>query len=144
MGYQEVSSVEACFAARPHNIDGKTVDVKRAMPKSDTSKTRDVRTKRVFVGGVAQETTADEIKAYIDKRHPKDLGCGEAHYGTTDFVSGYTTAIHKPPTPHLPISVPTVLKGSVAYNAPIVKEQIEVHNAQNPVLVERRVDVPYD
>merc|ERR1712180_477850 len=39
----------------------------------------------------------------------------QVHYGTTDFVSGYTTAIHKPPTPHLPISVPTVLKGSVAY-----------------------------
>merc|ERR1719209_1675424 len=50
----------------------------------------------------------------------------------------------KPATPHLPISVPTVLKGSVAYNAPIVKEQIEVHQVQNPVLVERRVDVPYD
>merc|ERR1712240_430947 len=68
----------------------------------------------------------------------------QVHYGTTDFVSGYTTAIHKPPTPHLPISVPTVLKGSVAYNAPIVKEQIEVHQVQNPVLVERRVEVPYD
>merc|ERR1712240_275464 len=68
----------------------------------------------------------------------------QVHYGTTDFVSGYTTAIHKPATPHLPISVPTVLKGTVAYNAPIVKEQIEVHNVQNPVLVERRVDVPYD
>merc|ERR1712107_223070 len=34
--------------------------------------------------------------------------------------------------------------GSVAYNAPIVKEQIEVHQVQNPVLVERRVEVPYD
>jgi len=68
----------------------------------------------------------------------------EVHYGTTDFISGYATKILKPPTPHLPISVPTVLRGSVAYNAPIVKEQIEVHNVQNPVLVERRVDVPYD
>ena len=87
--YQEVSSVEACFAARPHNIDGKTVDVKRAMPKSDNSKTRDVRTKRVFVGGVAQETTADEIKAYIDKRHPKDLGCGEAE--DVDILKDGTT-----------------------------------------------------
>merc|ERR1712080_740096 len=66
-----------------------------------------------------------------------------APYTTTHQGPG-VTAIHKPPTPHLPISVPTVLKGSVAYNAPIVKEQIEVHNVQNPVLVERRVDVPYD
>merc|ERR1712112_797853 len=66
-----------------------------------------------------------------------------APYTTTAQGPGVTT-IHKPPTPHLPISVPTVLKGTVAYNAPIVKEQIEVHNVQNPVLVERRVDVPYD
>ena len=68
----------------------------------------------------------------------------QVHLGETSFVSGYATRILKPATPHLPISVPTVLKGSVAYNAPIVKEQIEVHQVQNPVLVERRVEVPYD
>ena len=66
------------------------------------------------------------------------------HLGGTSFVAGYATKILKPATPHLLISVPTVLKGSVAYNAPIVKEQIEVHLVQNPVLVERRVEVPYD
>ena len=68
----------------------------------------------------------------------------QVHLGETSFVSGYATRILKPATPHLPISVPTVLKGSVAYNAPIVKEQIEVHQVQNPGLVERRVEVPYD
>ena len=55
----------------------------------------------------------------------------------TSFVSGSAT-------PHAPISVPTVLKGSVPYNAPIVKGQIEVHRVQNPGLVERRAEVPCD
>merc|ERR1719357_2520076 len=75
---------------------------------------------------------------------PPPVVTKQLHFGQSSYVSGYATRILKPPTPHLPISVPTVLKGSVAYNAPIVKEQIEVHNVQNPVLVERRVDVPYD
>jgi hypothetical protein len=75
---------------------------------------------------------------------PAPVVTKQIHYGQTSFVSGYATRILKPATPHLPISVPTVLRGSVAYNAPIVREQIEVHNVQNPVPVERRVEVPYD
>ena len=66
------------------------------------------------------------------------------HLVGTSFVSGYATKILKPATPHVPISVPTVLKGSVPYNAPIVKGQIEVHRVQNPGLVERRAEVPCD
>ena len=55
-----------------------------------------------------------------------------------------STTGHQPATPHVPIPVPTVLKGSVPYNAPIVKGQIEVHRVQNPGLVERRAEVPCD
>merc|ERR1711931_470932 len=53
-------------------------------------------------------------------------------------------AIHKPPTPHLPIQVPTVLKGTQTVNAPIVKTQTQIHTVNEPVYVERRVEVPYD
>ena len=66
------------------------------------------------------------------------------HLVGTNFVSGSATNILKPATPHVPILVPTVLKGSVPYNAPIVKGQIEVHRVQNPGLVERRAEVPCD
>ena len=66
------------------------------------------------------------------------------HLVGTSFVSGAATKIPKPATPHVPIPVPTVLKGSVPYNAPIVKGQIEVHRVQNPGLVERRAEVPCD
>merc|ERR1719347_605624 len=58
--------------------------------------------------------------------------------------SGYNTRILKPATPHLPIQVPTVLKGTQTVNAPIIDSQVEVHNVQTPVLVERKVAIPYD
>merc|ERR1712112_506619 len=54
------------------------------------------------------------------------------------------TRILKPATPHLPIQVPTVLKGTQTVNAPIIDSQVEVHNVQTPVLVERKVAIPYD
>merc|ERR1712066_205387 len=59
-------------------------------------------------------------------------------------VSGYNTRILKPATPHLPIAVPTVLKGTQTVNAPIVKTQTEIHNVQEPVLVNKPYDAPYD
>ena len=89
-------------------------------------------------------TTATQAEGVTTVHQPAPVVTKQVHLGETSFVSGYATRILKPATPHLPISVPTVLKGSVAYNAPIVKEQIEVHQVQNPVLVERRVEVPYD
>merc|ERR1712127_1062720 len=66
----------------------------------------------------------------------------EIHYGQTPYVSGYTTAIHKPATPHLPIQVPTVLKGTQSVTAPIVKTQTQIHTVNEPEYVERRVNVP--
>ncbi len=68
----------------------------------------------------------------------------QLHFGQTPFVSGYAAAIHKPPTPRLPIAVPTALKGTVATNAPIVSVVKEPHVVNEPYPVEKRVQVPYD
>jgi hypothetical protein len=92
----------------------------------------------------APYTTHQQGAGVTTVHQPAPVITKQVHYGQTSFISGYNTRILKPATPHLPISVPTVLRGSVAYNAPIVKEQVEIHNVQSPVLVERRVDVPYD
>ena len=89
-------------------------------------------------------TIATQAEGVTTVHQPAPVVTKQVHLGETSFVSGYATRILKPATPHLPISVPTVRKGSVAYNAPIVKEQIEVHQVQNPGLVERRIEVPYD
>ena len=75
---------------------------------------------------------------------PAPVVTKHVHLVGISFVSGSATKIPKPATPHVPISVPTVLKGSVPYNAHIVKGQIEVHRVQNPGLVERRAEVPCD
>ena len=83
----------------------------------------------------APSTTGHQLAPVVTKH---------VHLVGTSFVSGYATKILKPATPHVPISVPTVLKGSVPYNAPIVKGQIEVHRVQNLGLDERRAEVPCD
>merc|ERR1711872_442266 len=75
---------------------------------------------------------------------PAPVVTKQVHYGQTSYVSGYNTAIHKPATPHFPIQVPTVLKGTQTVNAPIVKTQTQIHTVNEPVYVERRVEVPYD
>ena len=88
----------------------------------------------------APSTTGHQLAPVVTKH---------VHLVGTSFVSGYATKILKPATPHVPISVPTVLKGSVPYNAPIVKGQIEVHRVQsheNTVKVPTpvHVDAPYN
>merc|ERR1711910_39640 len=78
-------------------------------------------------------TTATQAAGVTTVHQPAPVVTKQVHLGETSFVSGYATRILKPATPHLPISVPTVLKGSVAYNAPIVKVPTPVH-----------VDAPYN
>ncbi len=80
-------------------------------------------------------TTIHEQPAVVTK---------QLHFGQTQFVSGQTVDIIKPPTPVLPIQVPTVLRGTVQQNAPLVKTVKETHVVNEPVYVERKVHVPYD
>merc|ERR1719289_211860 len=87
------------------------------------------------------DTQAEGVTTF---HQPAPVVSKEVHLGQTSYVSGYATTIHKPPTPHLPIQVPTVLRGSQTVGAPIVKEQVQIHTVNEPVYVERRVEVPYD
>merc|ERR1712168_1551922 len=57
--FTDVKSVEDSFAARPHTVDGKEVEVKRAMPKDDQSNTKNEKTKRVFIGGISEDDTPE-------------------------------------------------------------------------------------
>ncbi|XP_047470239.1 RNA-binding protein Musashi homolog 2-like isoform X1 [Penaeus chinensis] len=60
--FGDASSVEKVIAVPNHVLDGKKIDPKHATPKN---KGRTNRTKKIFVGGVSQETSADEVKAYF-------------------------------------------------------------------------------
>nr|XP_045609294.1 RNA-binding protein Musashi homolog 2-like isoform X3 [Procambarus clarkii] len=60
--FGDASSVEKVIAVPNHVLDGKKIDPKHATPKN---KGRTNRTKKIFVGGVSQETSAEEVKAYF-------------------------------------------------------------------------------
>merc|ERR1711937_1029709 len=92
----------------------------------------------------APYTTVAQGPGVTTVHQPEPIITKQVHYGQTSYVSGYNTRILKPATPHLPIQVPTVLKGTQTVNAPIIDSQVEVHNVQTPVLVERKVAIPYD
>merc|ERR550525_317469 len=92
----------------------------------------------------APYTTQTQAAGVTTVHQPEPIVTKQVHLGQTSYVSGHATRIIKPPTPHLPISVPTVLRGSVATNPAIVTQQTQVHTVNEPNYVERRVEVPYD
>jgi len=52
------------LAIPTHSLDGKKIDPKHATPKS---KSKNNKTKKIFVGGVSQETSAEEVKSYFNQ-----------------------------------------------------------------------------
>lgn len=60
--------VDKAMKARPHLIDGKTVDPKRAVPREASQKNEaNISTKRLYVSGVRDEHTEDDFKNYFSK-----------------------------------------------------------------------------
>lgn len=51
-----------------HTLDGKKIDPKHATPKNRPRQAN--KTKKIFVGGVSQDTSAEEVKAYFSQFGP--------------------------------------------------------------------------
>ncbi|KAB7499167.1 RNA-binding protein Musashi-like protein Rbp6 [Armadillidium nasatum] len=62
--FGDPSSVEKVISVPNHILDGKKIDPKHATPKN---KGRTNRTKKIFVGGVSQDTSAEEVKGYFSQ-----------------------------------------------------------------------------
>ena len=62
--YATDEQVDACQLARPHTIDGRTVETKRAIPKSDNPNSAQTVTK-LFVGGFKEDLDADDLRTYF-------------------------------------------------------------------------------
>jgi len=90
------SSVERVLSVPAHSLDGKKIDPKPATPKS---KSKENKTKKIFVGGVSQETSAEEVKKYfsqfgcveeavmlMDQQTKRHRGFGFVTFGTEETV----------------------------------------------------------
>jgi len=72
--YDNSDVVESVFQSRPHNIDGKEVDVKRAIPKDHNNSSAHAKVTKLFIGGVGPDMTPECLQTYIDSRHSSDFG----------------------------------------------------------------------
>lgn len=66
--YKEPEMVDSAQANRPHEIDGKIVEAKRAMPREDSSSAESHMTvKKLYVGGLKKDITTDDLREYFSK-----------------------------------------------------------------------------
>jgi len=66
--FARLEDVDAAMNARPHNIDGKVVDPKRAVPREASQKNEaNISTKRLYVSGVREDHNEQMFEEYFGK-----------------------------------------------------------------------------
>lgn len=63
--FADPETVEKVLKVPIHTLDGKKIDPKHATPKNRPKQSN--RTKKIFVGGVSQDTSSEEVKAYFSQ-----------------------------------------------------------------------------
>ena len=68
MTYSCVEEVAAALCARPHKVDGRVVEQKRAVSREDFVKPgARLVVKKIFVGGIKEDTEEYNLRDYFEK-----------------------------------------------------------------------------
>ncbi|XP_027394831.1 heterogeneous nuclear ribonucleoproteins A2/B1-like isoform X2 [Bos indicus] len=63
-----MAEVDAAMAARPHSIDGRVVEPKRAVAREESGKPgAHVTVKKLFVGGIKEDTEEHHLRDYFEE-----------------------------------------------------------------------------
>ncbi|EHH54979.1 hypothetical protein EGM_04098, partial [Macaca fascicularis] len=66
--YSCVEEVDAAMCARPHKVDGRVVEPKRAVSREDSVKPgAHLTVKKIFVGGIKEDTEEYNLRDYFEK-----------------------------------------------------------------------------
>uniref|UniRef100_A0A8C2EJ21 Heterogeneous nuclear ribonucleoprotein A1a n=1 Tax=Cyprinus carpio TaxID=7962 RepID=A0A8C2EJ21_CYPCA len=66
--YSSVNEVDAAMDARPHKVDGRAVEPKRAVSREDSSRPGAHSTvKKMFVGGIKEDTDEEHLREYFSQ-----------------------------------------------------------------------------
>lgn len=63
--FKDASAVDAAQNARPHTLDGKEIDTKRAMPREESSPEVHAAVKKIFVGALKKDITSEDLNEYF-------------------------------------------------------------------------------
>ncbi|OCT92947.1 hypothetical protein XELAEV_18016014mg [Xenopus laevis] len=66
--YSSTDEVDAAMTARPHKVDGRVVEPKRAVSREDSSRPgAHLTVKKIFVGGIKEDTEEHHLREYFEQ-----------------------------------------------------------------------------